>query len=262
MSMSRIDDRELHDLKREWERRRRAQGIVEPPTDLAETTAEFRLRNLQQRGDNVPRDIRTYTLFQRANPLWRFTFLYPDSWRVREFEDGAHIQVVILGPRDARNQFNAAMAVHSFPNRASGGKYATLDQVIETFRNSHKRSAGFQEHALEHGFVGVHPATEIVVEYTLAWRADQPDPTPIAVIEHKIFLARESRFYEISCSTAQSDYATYAQPFRYFVNTLQWTDATDATTHPLILLADEFQASVSSQPALALAEKRAEYKTP
>ena len=51
-----IDDTHLWELLDEWERRRRALGIPEPPTDLAAIDLEVQRRRLQQKGEASNRD--------------------------------------------------------------------------------------------------------------------------------------------------------------------------------------------------------------
>jgi hypothetical protein len=252
-----IDDSELRDLKQEWDQRRHAQGNAEPPTDLAEVTVEFRRRDLQARRNLVPRDIQRYTNFQSDKPRLNYTFLYPDSWLVREFEDTGHTEVLILGPRNFEDTLNLAIFVHAFPGRESGGKYATLDQVVSAFQQKHARLLSFNRRPLTRGFLGEVEAVEIEIGYALALPPNQSNVPSISVTERRIIFRREVCFYELGYIAAETDYYIYFHVFREITRTFEFRSTVKVTAfYPLVA-----PAPMSPVPALALAEKREDYVT-
>ncbi|MEW5717710.1 MAG: hypothetical protein AB1817_03705 [Chloroflexota bacterium] len=259
-SQMKIDDSGLRGLKEEWERRQRAAGITELPSDLAESIVESRRRTWQTRGVEISDAVTRYIPFTSANPILNFTFLFPENWQTQIFEDDAHAEVFILGPRNAARTFNLALSAHTYPTRAAGGKYETLEQITHTFLGTHRRLAQFKERALVHGFLGSLPAVEIAIGYALTLLPRQPNAKEIPIVEHRIILERQSRFYELVYAVAEADYATYLPAFRYFATTFKF-QTTDEVAIGYALIDPAPARQAIPEPAHALAEKSEEYET-
>lgn len=252
-----IDDSGLRGLKEEWERRQHAAGVTDLPSDLAESIVESQRRTWQARGAEVSSAITRYIPFTSDHPVLNFTFLYPENWQAQIFEDDAHVEVFILGPGDAARLFNLALSAHTFPTRAAGGKYESLEQITHTFLGTHRRLAQFKERAFVQGFVGSFPAVEIEIGYALTLPPRQPNAKEIPLVERRIIFERQSRFYELVYAVTEADYAVYLPAFRYFARTFKFQTTGEVEMgYALIDPAPARQTIL--EPALA--EKRETYE--
>ncbi|MFQ5854436.1 MAG: hypothetical protein ACE5LU_02165 [Anaerolineae bacterium] len=244
-----IDDSHLWELKELWDRKREALGISEPVTDFAAIDLEYRRQQRQAKGKPISREIRHYVAFSSSNPRFAFTFLYPEVWEVRIFEDEGHGEVFILGPRNDADTYNLALAVHVFPSEEKGGKHAALNQVVADRLERSKELSNFQEVSKAQGSLAGVEALEFEISYTMPLSANGLEDT--LVLERRIVLKRAGRFYELIYRAVEQDYYAYLESFKDVVQTFEFREGRVARTYrPLV-----------QTPAHAIREEPEPYET-
>jgi len=246
-----IDDTELIEAKKEWERRRKALGIPEPPTDLAAIDREYRHRRLQQRGPVIPREIRYYTAFASTNPHLRFAFHYPSDWQVREVDEEGYGEVFILGPRDRENTYNLALLVSVTPGKAQGGRFATLEEMVANRLSRSQRLTEFEVLSRVKGELASAEAVELMVSHKMPLLL-AGNRQEIPLMERWIIAARKGWFYELIYRVTAEDYYTYLDAFQTLVRTFEFVDERRD--------ANIFYPLVTQSPTYALGEEQAGYE--
>lgn len=247
-----IDDTHLWELKRIWEERRHALGIQEPPTDLAAINLEVRHQQLQAKGGDIPRGIYRYATFSSPNPRFPFTFLYPDTWQIKEIEEQAYGEVFIIGPRNLTDTFNAGITVVVVPTREVGGKFATVEEVLIDFLTKSRRLAGWQELSQTRGYFLSSPAVEVTVFYALRLPLNSSLAQPTPTIERKIIIKHGSCFYKLTYQAVEEDYPLYLDAFQTVMRTFEFLDERRD--------AHIFYPLVTQAPAYAVGEEQAGYE--
>ncbi len=250
-----IDDTHLWELLDEWERRRRALGIPEPPTDLAAIDLEVQRRRLQQKGEaSIPRKVgQQRTAFTSTNPRLSFEFLYPAAWLIREFDRDSHSEVFILGPRNRDDTHSLSISVHVFPAQEQKGKYATVAEVVEDYLRKNRRQQNFREVSRACGtLVGVD-AVEIEISYTFPLPINSVNAKETPIVERRIVFKKGAQFYELTYTAVAEDYYAYLESFRDAVSTFKFRREREE--------ARVFQPLVTLTPTYAVREESEEYKT-
>ena len=148
-----------------------------------------------------PREGRTTEAFlpyQNAKPQLPVKFEYPAGWQVEESSGTSEVysQVQIYGPASLEPRLRTYLVVRAVPPKAEGGRYASLSDMVETFRATLQPGLRIdQEQPIQ---VSGRPATKLELsgQLWLPWKS--PNAKPIAVKSQRIFLERAGRFYEFA----------------------------------------------------------------
>ncbi|MFQ5594369.1 MAG: hypothetical protein ACE5HA_09490 [Anaerolineae bacterium] len=248
---SSINDAHLWELKDLWEQKRKSSHVSEPATDLAAIDLEYRRQQWQVKGRLVPRGVRRYVAFSSSNPRFSFTFLYPEAWGVKIFEDEGHGEVFILGPRNDANTYSLALAVHVFPAEEEGGKHVTLSQVMADRLERSKGLTGFRVISKARGSLAGVNALEFEVSYSIPLLVGGMRVEDTPIVERRILLKQAGRFCELMYRAVEEDYYTYLESFKDVVQTFKFQEDRAARAYrPLV-----------QTPAHVIGEEPGSYET-
>ena len=194
-----------------------------------------------------------YGVFVSENSAFDFSFLYPRAWHAREIKGSNYDEVFVAGPRNAENTFTLALIVRVTIARDQNGKQTPLENFIAEYLTKLHAAQGFELRAQSSGKLANVRATEIEITYTTLLPPNNINATRTQIMERRIFLQRENRIYEMIWRATAPDYEQSLGVFKRVVQTFEFQDAPRETYQPFI---------IPAPAALALAEERAEYKTP
>lgn len=158
--------------------------------------------------------------YRSAQPLLPISFEYPKEWKV-EPSSGTmetYAQVQIYGPATVEHRLRTYLVIRVIPPKAQGGRYAGLNEMVETYRQSalpHLRVEQ-ERHVVALG----SPARqfEIVGTLQLPWWSKGSEPVPVK--GRRIFFERNGSLYELGWLATPEASPTVEEAFAHLLLTL------------------------------------------
>lgn len=156
-------------------------------------------------------------------PELSVTFRYPKGWRLQE-EAGTmerYRQVRVLGPRNHDDTYTCYLSVRGAPVKSHGGKYATIHELIGSYRAYAFRDATVEAEAQP--TVSGLKAREMTVSYVVPPQ-HKPRLKPIAIpVKTRIlFLEKGPYLYEVSYSADAREYDQRAGAFDRLIKSFRF----------------------------------------
>ena len=163
--------------------------------------------------------------FKRYVPT-RFTvpisFEVPDNWSLREEQGRSYQQVMLLGPRNTQDTYNAGLVVRVLLTRSSGGEYDTLEDLLAWRRTQYTRSASssirVEQPIAVAGLQGVELRYEHHARLPKGGSAQGAFPTTIK--GHTVLVSYGGQLLELEYSAEAEDFYRYHEAFRHLLESL------------------------------------------
>ena len=180
-------------------------------------------RNAPNEGQVMDAQDSRYATYRGARGELRVTFQYPKDWPVKE-ETGqveAYREVRIKGPRNLEDTFTLLLAVRSSPLREHGGKFRTIEELIQ-HHLSHL-FAGAKIVARKKRMAGGQSAEDITVAYTIP-PLHQPGlkAIEIPVKSRTLFVESHGRLYELLYNADAREYDEHRDAFEQLLTTFHF----------------------------------------
>ncbi len=169
------------------------------------------------------REIASFSPFRPKKLSLPFRFEYPSNWMAGEEEGqgSPYQQVIVLGPRNALDTYNAGLTVRIMPTKTAGGQYENLEELVQRRRAQHGHSGRLE-------IVRDQPTRLLGLTGTeLEFRVDMRLPqggshgsTPTEVQTHTILMAEGNRLFEFIYSADARDYGRYHEAFDHLLQSL------------------------------------------
>ncbi len=153
------------------------------------------------------------------------TFEYPKNWVAGEEEGRGerYQQVIILGPRNTTDTYNAGLIIRVLPTKSAGGTYAGLEALVAWRRAQYAKSEALQilmDRATQ--VVGV-PGTELEWQFTAILPSSRQEPKRTTLRMHTVLLAKGDQLFEFVYSADTADYPHYHRAFDQLLQTLRFS---------------------------------------
>lgn len=157
-----------------------------------------------------------YTDYEGSSPQLGFTFLYPSEWRVIESE-GKHerySQVQILGPGSKKNAYRCTLVVTVSPVKEAGGKYSRLEEKVTDYKKKRELFKNFKLISEKEITLAGLRGKEIIASFQFILPIFELSPAKeLSVQSRRVFLQRDSYFYELGYEAEESDFPHYSEAF-------------------------------------------------
>jgi len=153
------------------------------------------------------------------------SFEVPENWQVSEEQGRQYKQVLLLGPRNVQDTYNAGVVVRVMPSRSRGGEYDTLQDLLAWRRTQHTRSASSAVLAEQPVTVAGLEGVELRYQYDAKLpRGGHPQgAVPTTIKGHSILLAHGGQLVELEYSASAEDFHPYHQAFSHLIDSLALT---------------------------------------
>lgn len=168
------------------------------------------------------RGIRGYRLFKSTNPRFDFSFLYPESWQVREIEEKEYSQVFILGPRNKDNKYSPALIVSVVRSREKGGSFNTVEELVADHLHKSRSFSNFREIFKARGNLASFEAMEFAISHTAPLPINTVNAKDTVIMERRIVIKREGCFYELDYRGVEEDYHAFFEAFKQAAKTFEF----------------------------------------
>jgi hypothetical protein len=161
-------------------------------------------------------------MYQGTGSELAVTFSYPQDWKLHQ-ESGKtepYQAIRIMGPRNSADTYTSHFSVYGFPLKASGGKYDSVDEMVDATKrllppDAQVLSEGKRE-------IGRLPATDLTVSYTIpAIHHKGIKAAPVPVKQRKVVTGKPPYLYEISYTADAQEFDQYAEWFERLVNSFR-----------------------------------------
>ena len=165
-----------------------------------------------------------FTRFQPKRVALPFTFEYPKDWVAGEEigRNASYQQVIILGPRNPNDTYNAGLTIRALPTKAAGGDYTNLEELVKWRQAQHARSRAFQllqeqpRQLLDWDGVELQFQAEADLVKAAAYGT-----MPTTVKTHLIVVSHGDRLMEFSYSADAKDYDRFHHAFEHLLQSVQ-----------------------------------------
>ena len=140
----------------------------------------------------------TFAAYHSSRAELPVAFEYPAAWQVEE-SSGTHeayAQVQVYGPASLEPRLRTYLVVRCVPPKAEGGRYANLDEMVESYRAT--LQAGLRVDEERKVQVLSQPATQLDVSGIFQLPLDAPGERSVPVKSQRIFFEQEGRLYELA----------------------------------------------------------------
>ena len=165
----------------------------------------------------------SYLIYQSTHPQLPIRFEYPQGWHVEESEGSteAYTQVQVFGPGSLEGRMHTFLAVRAVPPRTHGGRYASVDELVESYRRTLMPTLAINRERRQ--VLLDAPATVLEVRgiLYLPWKAADPQPVPIQ--SQRVFFEKDGRLYELSWIATPETADALAAAFDHLLQTLTVT---------------------------------------
>jgi len=137
-------------------------------------------------------------VYRSSRPELPVAFEYPAAWQVEE-SSGTHeayAQVQVYGPESLEPRLRAYLVVRRMPSKAEGGRYASLGEMIESYRAT--MQSGLRIDGERGVDVWGHPATQLDVSGIFQLPLDAPGERSAPVKSQRVFVEQDGQFYELA----------------------------------------------------------------
>jgi len=189
-------------------------------------------------------ELQNYKLFSSENPLFSFTFLYPGDWQLREIEN----EVFILGPRNKENTYSLAVTVRVSPVKEPDGQYVSVEERLAAYLSYSRHSSSFKEISRSKGYLSDTEAIEIETKHTMPLPLNTVAAKVTPILERRIFLLKDSYFYELIFRGVQEDYYHHLNVFKNIVRTFDLGDEPSQQIYQPLVMAEPAHMLRESSP--------------
>jgi hypothetical protein len=182
-----------------------------------------------ENGEEIMNQAKSYVRFTSSEPQFDFEFLYPADWQPREIVEKDYAEVSFVGPRNTEDTFSLDLTVRVTASHDQVEPSSLVQQVAEHLTKS-RHLPNFQELGRVDGYLSGVAASEVEYAYSLPLPLNTVNARETRIVEHRIFLQRDSRLYEIIYGGSQQEYDKYLNILKDVVRTFEFRD--DESQHP------------------------------
>ncbi|MBI3321477.1 MAG: hypothetical protein HYZ91_04325 [Candidatus Omnitrophica bacterium] len=163
----------------------------------------------------------SWTVYRGQHGRLDVAFEYPQNWAVgaEEGREQPYWQVVILGPRNAKNTLNVSMVVRKLSTTAEGGLYDDFQALVETRRTQYAANHDFQLLGEGASSVSGVAARQSEFSYVVPLPPHSVEPKPTSMQTRLVQFAFRGALYELSYTADVNQYATYHNVFAHLLDT-------------------------------------------
>ncbi len=166
-----------------------------------------------------------FRVFQPKKLKLPLSFEYPENWIAGEEagRESRYQQVIILGPRNTVNTYNAGLTIRISPPKQAGGDYGSVDELIG-WRRTQLLNAGPSEVLADHpapllGLTGAELEVKSETQLSVAHDGPLIDTT---LRTHMLVVSDGVRFFEFIYSADAQDYERLHNAFDHLLATLKF----------------------------------------
>jgi hypothetical protein len=178
-----------------------------------------------------------YRKFQSTTINLDFTFLYPADWQVNENQGENYKEVIISGPRNKDNTYNAALIVRTSILTQAEGKSRDLSKIVADYVLTHGRLDNFHERFQAVGSYIGFEAVEVELGYTMLLPLNSINPVKTSIVERRILFIKNENLYEIIYRASDQVYQQFIAAFIDLVHTFEFLEkSAQKLSRPLITI--------------------------
>jgi hypothetical protein len=163
--------------------------------------------------------------YDQAAGAMDFSFEYPGNWAlgVEEGRRQPYRQAIILGPRNVKDTFSAALVIRRLPSKSAGGSFETLQELMEHRRKQYQGREQFSvtgedtppllgttAHRMQFGYLTTPPQAR-----------NQMQALVTRVRAIAVWLTIGDRLYELTYEADVDDFPAYLPVFDRLLQSLQ-----------------------------------------
>lgn len=148
--------------------------------------------------EGQPATMDEFATFSSTTPQLPVQFEYPAGWQPEESAGSyeRYTQVQVYAPESFEPRLRTYLVVRRVPSKAEGGRYASLDEVVKSYRAT--MQSGLHVDGESQAQVLGRTATQLDVSgvFRLSW--ETPGEKSVPVKSQRIFFEQDGQFYELA----------------------------------------------------------------
>jgi hypothetical protein len=153
-----------------------------------------------------------------------FSFEYPKNWAAGEERGRSepYQQILILGPRNAQDTYNAGLVIRMLPTQPRGGRFADVGELTQWRRGQFAAAKAFVVLTDRPRSVEDAAGMELEMQFTAALPLPTMASQDTTLRSHTVIVERDGQLYEFSYSADVRDYQRYYPAFAHLIETLHF----------------------------------------
>ncbi|MBI2105123.1 MAG: hypothetical protein HYT90_06085 [Candidatus Omnitrophica bacterium] len=146
-----------------------------------------------------PATMDEFVTFSSATPQLPVRFEYPAGWQPEE-SAGSHeryAQVQVFGPASLEPRLRTYLVVRRVPPRAEGGRYGSLDEMVESYRATMQSGLHVDADRPVQVLGRTGRQLDISGDFRLSWETPG-EIKSVPVKSQRIFVEQDGQFYELA----------------------------------------------------------------